>query len=130
LHCTIPFRRPISPSPPASPKPSASLSTYNVLQRASESANATCPVSKFTHPAGIGIEAAFCDRCGTWLYKRVEAEPFKRWYLVQAGTTGTGAEAGPEVKVLWTEAPKIELWVSQRAPWLGAVEGAEQKVEF
>ncbi|KAK5659437.1 hypothetical protein OQA88_638 [Cercophora sp. LCS_1] len=82
----------------------------------------------FTHPAGMDIEAAFCDQCGTLLYKRVEAEPFRRSYLVQAGTTEL--KPGLEAKGLWVEAPKTELWVSQRAPWLAPVEGAEQKPEF
>ncbi len=76
----------------------------------------------------MGVEAAFCDRCGTWLYKRVDADPFRHWYLVQAGTTDL--EPGLEAKGLWSEAPKIELWVSHRAPWLAPVAGAEQKSEF
>ena len=83
--------------------------------------------SKFTHPVGMGIEAAFCDQCGTWLYKRVDADPFRDWYLVQAGTTGTDKS---NMKARWTEAPKLELWVSERAPWLVPIAGAEQKAEF
>jgi len=80
---------------------------------------------KFVHPAGPPVEAAFCGNCGTWLYKQVEANPFEGFYLVQAGTTDL--EPGSEANGYWTAAPEVELWVTERAPWLAPVEGAEQR---
>ena len=83
---------------------------------------------KFTHPAGMNIEAAFCGDCGTWLYKQVEGGPFEGFYLVQAGTTDL--EPGLEAKGYWTGAPAVELWVTERAPWLAPIEGTEQRPGF
>ena len=83
---------------------------------------------KFTHPAGMGIEAAFCGDCGTWLYKQVEGGPLEGFYLVQAGTTDL--EPGLEAKGYWTGVPAVELWVTERAPWLAPIEGAEQRPGF
>ena len=83
---------------------------------------------KFTHPTGLGIQAAFCGDCGTWLYKQVESGPLEGCYLVQAGTTDL--EPGLEAKGYWTGAPAVELWVTERAPWLRPVEGAEQRDGF
>ncbi len=83
---------------------------------------------KFTHPVGLGIEAAFCGDCGTWLYKQVGGGPLEGCYLVQAGTTDL--EPGLEAKGYWTGAPAVELWVTERAPWLAPVEGAEQRPGF
>jgi len=107
---------------------------------------------KFHHPdaPSMAIEAAFCDSCGTWLYKKVDAEPFAGWFLVQGGTVGDlkgdgggdegdgesgegkGDEGEGEIKgEYWDEnKPVVELWVSQRVKWLGAVEGAEQREGF
>ncbi|KAK3387345.1 hypothetical protein B0H63DRAFT_448197 [Podospora didyma] len=45
-------------------------------------------IYQFTHPAGFTTDAAFCGDCGTWLYKQVEADPWRGYYFVQAGTTG------------------------------------------
>jgi len=83
---------------------------------------------KFTHPAGMGIEAGFCGDCGTWVYKHVETEAFKGFYFVQAGTTDL--EPGMEAKGYWTGSPAAELWVTERAPWLAPIEGAEQNPGF
>jgi hypothetical protein len=85
-------------------------------------------VNDIKHPTGLEMKAAFCPDCGTWLFKQADADPFKGWFLVQAGTTDV--EPDKEASGYWVGAPEVELWVSQRAPWLGPVKGAEQKSEF
>ncbi|KAH8878539.1 hypothetical protein GQ53DRAFT_707131 [Thozetella sp. PMI_491] len=85
-------------------------------------------VHKFKHFAGLPIQAAFCGDCGTWLYKQVEADPWNGFYLVQAGTTAYEPSQGAQG--YWAGSPVVEIWVSQRAPWLQPVPGAEQRPEF
>ena len=82
----------------------------------------------FKHRAGIGITAAFCGDCGSWLYKQAEADPWHGFFLVEAGTTDV--EPGQEAQGYWTNPPAVELWVSERAPWLGSVQGADQRAQF
>lgn len=85
-------------------------------------------VHNFKHPTGVVTAASFCGDCGTWLYKQVEADPWRGFHFVQAGTTDL--QAGLEAKGYWTGTPAVELWVSERAPWLAPVTGAEQKPQF
>ena len=86
-------------------------------------------VHNFKHPTGVVTAASFCPDCGTWLFKKVEADPYRDYFLVQAGTTDL--EPGMEAEGYWTRTkPVVELWISHRAAWLAPVEGAEQKMQF
>ncbi|KAH8659977.1 DUF636 domain protein [Xylariales sp. PMI_506] len=85
-------------------------------------------LNHFKHFAGIEIVAAFCGDCGTWLYKQVAAEPWTGFYFVQAGTVSL--EPDQAVSSYWTSPPVVEIWVSQRVPWLAPIQGAEQREQF
>ena len=85
-------------------------------------------IHSFQHPSGLDMKGAFCGDCGTWLYKQVEVDPWRGFYLVQAGTTDL--EPGKEAQGFWADPPVVELWVSERAPWLQPIKGAEQKAQF
>lgn len=74
------------------------------------------------------MEIFLCGDCGTWVYKQCHVEPFEGFYFVQAGTTDL--EPGKEAAGYWSESPIVELWVTERAPWLGSIEGAEQRPGF
>jgi hypothetical protein len=90
-------------------------------------------VHAFTHPTGLPLVASFCPDCGTWLYKQVEAEaaPMYGFFLVQAGTTDLPPGATEAAEGHWAKrTPAVEIWVSERAPWLAPVDGAEQKAQF
>jgi len=67
----------------------------------------------------------WCENCGTKIYKEGDAEAFKGVAIVQAGTLdGEGGMGVGDVK------PAVELWVSERVPWLQAREGTGQCLTF
>lgn len=68
------------------------------------------------------MKYSFCGDCGTVIAKQSEADMFKPFYLVQAGTIATE----PLVK----EKPDVEFWVSRKASWLDEVKGAAQAQKF
>jgi len=65
----------------------------------------------------------FCGNCGSAVYKVGDSEAFKGTVIVQAGTLD-GQMKLADVKL------GAELWVSQRVPFLGALEGVGQMQEF
>lgn len=86
-------------------------------------------VHGFKHPTGVVTASSFCPDCGTWLFKQVEAAPWQGFYFVQAGIVDL--EPGLEARGLWAKTtPLVKIWVSERAPWLAPVQGAEQRAQF
>ncbi|KAH8752351.1 Mss4-like protein [Hyaloscypha sp. PMI_1271] len=78
------------------------------------------------HPSGMTLTLHFCENCGTKIYKDMDGEAFKGFAIVQAGTLDAG-EGGMEIGDVKLGA---ELWVKNRVPWLGSMEGAGQLQEF
>lgn len=84
--------------------------------------NGTPKYNSFIQEIGVEVKYSFCGDCGTVIAKQSEADMFKPFYLVQAGTIATH----PLVK----EKPDVELWVSRKASWLDEVRGAAQAQKF
>jgi len=75
------------------------------------------------HQTGMTLTIHFCSNCGSVLYKEGDADAFKGTVIVQAGSIDDGVKLD-NVK------PAAELFVKQRAPWLGALGGTEQFQAF
>jgi hypothetical protein len=70
--------------------------------------------NRFIQESGIEVDYHFCPDCATVLIKESEADIFKSFYLVQAGTIdGNGIKRKPDV----------EFWTSRKPEWIEAIEG-------
>ncbi|KAK7415682.1 hypothetical protein QQX98_005717 [Neonectria punicea] len=77
---------------------------------------------EFTHSAGAKIKLSFCGDCGSTIYKEMDAERERPFFIVQAGTLDDQEPVNDE--------PNLELWVSKREKWVPVVNGAAQNEEF
>jgi hypothetical protein len=75
------------------------------------------------HESGMTLTIYFCDTCGSTIYKEGSADAFKGVKLVQSGTL----EDKEEVNKGGFQA---ELYVSERAGWMGALDGVGQMQHF
>jgi len=75
------------------------------------------------HQSGMDLTLYFCSNCGRTLYKEGSADAFKGTVIIQAGSVDEG-------NTLENFKVGGELWVKQRVPWLGALDGAGQLQEF
>lgn len=62
----------------------------------------------------------FCSTCSSAIYKESDVEWLKGMVIVFAGT----------LDELELPVPDTEFWVKYRLPWVDAVKGASQKMEF
>ncbi|KAI5464029.1 Mss4-like protein [Mariannaea sp. PMI_226] len=97
--------------------------TYNFLipRENFKWTSGTPKAGKFVQEIGVEVDYSFCPDCGTVLIKQSEADMFKPFFLVQAGTID-----GDEFKTK----PDAELWTSRKVEWIDALNGVEQKAQF
>lgn len=70
------------------------------------------------HEFGMMLAIFFCTECGTTLWKEATCDALKGMKLVQAGTLDN--------KKLLSEAIKVEMYTTERVPWLASLNGAAQ----
>ncbi|KAI8712532.1 CENP-V/GFA domain-containing protein [Fusarium sp. LHS14.1] len=74
------------------------------------------------HETGMIIKLFFCSDCGTTMWKEASAPQFKGVKIVQAGTLTDPTN--------FTGKIDVELYAPERASWLVALQGAEQKEQL
>jgi len=75
------------------------------------------------HETGMKLTVFFCPECGSTLWKEANGDLFKGMKLIQAGTVSDAAAQ-------LATGVDVELWVTQRVPWLQAIDGVAQKSQF
>ncbi|KAJ4137891.1 hypothetical protein NW754_001536 [Fusarium falciforme] len=77
--------------------------------------------NSFVQESGAEIDYHFCPDCATILAKESEADMFKSFYCVPAGTID-----GNDIQ----KKPDVEFWTSRKPEWINPIEGVEQMLQF
>ncbi|KAL2673971.1 hypothetical protein Neosp_012417 [[Neocosmospora] mangrovei] len=110
------------------------LITCRKVSGGTNTTNFIVPEEKFTlnsgqpksfsteHETGMIIKLFFCSDCGTTMWKEASAPQFKGVKIVQAGTLTDPTN--------FTGNIDVELYAPERASWLVALQGVEQKEQL